>query len=177
VDEEVNEGALDLHTFDKSSAVTGRRASQPSSALPHTQRRPSSTPRRPSINKLLSPRKKPQPLNPLSSPRRKSVSSPNTHSPGNSQPRNQVPPRHFNFEREGSLPHSAQRQLMKSYSSASPRGGGGQRNAVGNRKVLNRVSSGVLGSQNNSISNVIKTENFVTTTPNIFQNSGKFVLL
>jgi hypothetical protein len=156
----------------------GRRGSQqPQSA----QRRPSSLTRRksvstPSINQLMSPRKKPQPLNSSSADRRKSSPAVTTpHAGKKGLPPSHPLPSRFNFDSESfeGFPHPSDdkkrtEHIKKSFSSClgSPSRGGGS------KKTLHRGSSGVLGSHNNSISSVIKSEHFVTATPNIFQSSG-----
>jgi hypothetical protein len=157
----------------------GRRGSQ---QTPSAQRRPSSLTRRtsvntPSINQLISPRKKPQSLNSSSTDRRKSSPAVTTpHAGKKGLPPSHPLPSHFNFGSESfeGFPHPSNdkkraKHIKKSFSSClgSPSRGGG-----GSKKILHRGSSGVLGSHNNSISSVIKSEHFVTATPNIFQSSG-----
>lgn len=168
VEEEVIEqGAFDI-IHQHSPSVTTRRRSV-------IQRRAStSASRRPSINMLMSPRKK---ANPYPSPRRQS--SPGTMSHSHQPPPGMKnhPPSQFTFDAPlatdglassstSSRPRATKQPIKKSSSLASPQGSGRK------RPVLTRGSSGVLGSQNNSISNVIRKEHFVTTAPTIYQNAG-----
>ena len=176
----VEEEVIEQATFDiihhQTPNVTSRRGS-----VSHPTNRGASlaASRRPStINMLMSPRKKPHPL---PSPRRMSSPAGGRITPPGMQ--SHPPARHFNFDTvaEG-FPHSttqgtkelkksyslggAKQQLKKSGSLALP-------SPRSRRKtILRKGSSGVLGSQDNSISNVIRKEHFTTTTPNIFQNAG-----